>query len=406
MKVSVLFLAAFISLGASKSNAIAPPASVLHCVGLLAKHCPKKHLDYLCLCNERIAFLTCLAIESPYGNFLEARDHYLGTCIERLPFLENDPSYNVELGGYENGIPPEKPIDGNDGDKLVGKRAKDPKCDSAPSTVDGEINGTDDGDDEDEGTDINCRDDEDEDEDERHIDCGDDHEDDNTENSQVDWCDDDNYECLEDDEQDIQDYLSYKRRFLSMQKGNNENWQTRSDDDIFWEAERDSREAILHEYGSDLEAHYNNIINKEDIVEQLFPKEELILEDVYFNSSSNSVEGTNMEILEKQNSELHNTFEFKFADPSKVFGIDVPIPEVADRSFKVEKSPEGIVFEDEAVNESSELPSFDPSSLSEGFETIPFEGKEGESEGLNKVSDSPSKRKRVKKKFAKHTGVK
>ncbi|TID16215.1 hypothetical protein CANINC_004213 [Pichia inconspicua] len=80
------------------AEATSPPAAVIHCINAKAPECTKRHSDYSCLCGHRDAILNCLALKSPYGKYLEARDHFLGICMERIPHLVDDPDFNFELG--------------------------------------------------------------------------------------------------------------------------------------------------------------------------------------------------------------------------------------------------------------------------------------------------------------------
>lgn len=87
----------FTLLGADLVNAGSPPATILKCINIKASECLGKHADYQCICDDKQAILECLAIYAPYGNYLEARDHFLGSCIDRFPHLIDDPDYNMKL---------------------------------------------------------------------------------------------------------------------------------------------------------------------------------------------------------------------------------------------------------------------------------------------------------------------
>ncbi len=69
------------------------PASFLWCVNSFAHKMPKKLNDYEGICAQRDPFLKCLVDKCEYGNYLSARDHFLGTCINMVPKLVNDKRY-------------------------------------------------------------------------------------------------------------------------------------------------------------------------------------------------------------------------------------------------------------------------------------------------------------------------
>ncbi len=69
------------------------PASFLWCVNSFAHKMPKKLNDYEGICAQRDSFLKCLVDKCEYGNYLSARDHFLGTCINMVPKLVNDKRY-------------------------------------------------------------------------------------------------------------------------------------------------------------------------------------------------------------------------------------------------------------------------------------------------------------------------
>ncbi|KAG7889614.1 hypothetical protein KL935_000426 [Ogataea polymorpha] len=93
-----MYIASVLSLIACAAMAVAmPPACTLACVNDQAHLCAKSHLDFSCLCASRAHILRCLIDKCPFGNYLPARDHYLGTCIERIPELASNPLYNIHL---------------------------------------------------------------------------------------------------------------------------------------------------------------------------------------------------------------------------------------------------------------------------------------------------------------------
>lgn len=93
LKIVIEILTTVVCLVAATS----PPAAVLHCINVKAPECSNRHSDYACICSHVDAILYCLAIHSPYGNYLEARDHFLGTCVERIPELMDNPKFNLDL---------------------------------------------------------------------------------------------------------------------------------------------------------------------------------------------------------------------------------------------------------------------------------------------------------------------
>lgn len=69
------------------------PASFLWCVNSFAHNMPQKLSDYEGICDKRDEFLKCLVDKCEYGNYLSARDHFLGTCATLVPKLANDKRY-------------------------------------------------------------------------------------------------------------------------------------------------------------------------------------------------------------------------------------------------------------------------------------------------------------------------
>lgn len=96
MKLKSNLYALLLVLGAVVSASF-PPAAVLHCVNDISRSCEGFHSNYECICKGRDRMLYCLAIVSPYGNYKEARDHFLRTCIDHIPALINDPDFNLDL---------------------------------------------------------------------------------------------------------------------------------------------------------------------------------------------------------------------------------------------------------------------------------------------------------------------
>lgn len=67
-----------------------PPACFLSCVQVIARWCEHDHGDFRCICDNSPSLVGCLVDICPYGNFFSARDHFWGTCLERLS--ENTPT--------------------------------------------------------------------------------------------------------------------------------------------------------------------------------------------------------------------------------------------------------------------------------------------------------------------------
>ncbi|CCH46339.1 Midasin [Wickerhamomyces ciferrii] len=61
-----------------------PPACFLSCVQVIARWCERAHADFRCVCENSPSLVGCLVDICPYGNFFSARDHFWGTCLERL----------------------------------------------------------------------------------------------------------------------------------------------------------------------------------------------------------------------------------------------------------------------------------------------------------------------------------
>lgn len=78
-------------------GATTPPAAILRCVNEAARDCQGTHSNYKCICDQKDRVLYCLAVYSPYGNYLCARDHFLGTCIDHVPNLVDDPDFNFDI---------------------------------------------------------------------------------------------------------------------------------------------------------------------------------------------------------------------------------------------------------------------------------------------------------------------
>lgn len=84
-------------LGGAVVGASFPPAAVLHCVNDISRSCEGFYSNYECICKGRDRMLYCLATVSPYGNYMEAKDYFLRTCIDHIPALINNPDFNLDL---------------------------------------------------------------------------------------------------------------------------------------------------------------------------------------------------------------------------------------------------------------------------------------------------------------------
>lgn len=106
-------------------GATTPPAAILRCVNEAARDCQGTHSNYKCICDQKDRVLYCLAVYSPYGNYLCARDHFLGTCIDHVPNLVDDPDFNFDIPRRKTKTSaqpeptnyPEIPDDNDDDDK-------------------------------------------------------------------------------------------------------------------------------------------------------------------------------------------------------------------------------------------------------------------------------------------------
>ncbi|KAH3686336.1 hypothetical protein WICPIJ_002698 [Wickerhamomyces pijperi] len=67
-----------------------PPACFLSCVQVIARWCDEGHADFRCICDNSPSLVGCLVDICPYGNFFSARDHFWGTCLERLTHDANE----------------------------------------------------------------------------------------------------------------------------------------------------------------------------------------------------------------------------------------------------------------------------------------------------------------------------
>ncbi|VEU24384.1 DEKNAAC105682 [Brettanomyces naardenensis] len=97
MQLLILFIVVVASASAVKSSV---PAPLLGCVSQFARECNGELNDYSIICVKRESFLKCLAENCAFGNFLPARDHFLGTCLNLVPELRDDKRYEF----YRNPI--------------------------------------------------------------------------------------------------------------------------------------------------------------------------------------------------------------------------------------------------------------------------------------------------------------
>lgn len=59
-----------------------PPACFISCTSEIGRKCPGGLTDLTCLCSKEDDIVACLVDICPFGTFLSARDHYIGTCLE------------------------------------------------------------------------------------------------------------------------------------------------------------------------------------------------------------------------------------------------------------------------------------------------------------------------------------
>lgn len=97
-----------------------PPACFISCTSEIGRTCPRGLIDLTCLCSKEDDIVACLVDICPFGTFLSARDHYIGTCLEHgKPTITNPipphaiwpPSRDSESGKQhpDESIPDEQP---------------------------------------------------------------------------------------------------------------------------------------------------------------------------------------------------------------------------------------------------------------------------------------------------------
>lgn len=65
-----------------KSILATPPACFLSCINEIAHDCPEDAVNLTCICINEDLIIGCLVDICPFGTFISARDHYIGTCLE------------------------------------------------------------------------------------------------------------------------------------------------------------------------------------------------------------------------------------------------------------------------------------------------------------------------------------
>jgi len=115
----MLFKALFPLLSLISIALATPPACFLSCVQVIARWCEFNHDDFRCICDNSPSLVGCLVDICPYGNFFSARDHFWGTCLERLS-ENNDPPHhdpidNGQIDVEENGPFEDFPKEWEDG---------------------------------------------------------------------------------------------------------------------------------------------------------------------------------------------------------------------------------------------------------------------------------------------------
>lgn len=92
-----------------------PPACFLSCTNVISKWCDRDHSDFRCICDNSPSLVGCLVDVCPYGDFLNARDHFWGTCLERLSDRPVSNYFESDTGAYSSG---EKSDESNIQDKI------------------------------------------------------------------------------------------------------------------------------------------------------------------------------------------------------------------------------------------------------------------------------------------------
>ncbi|KAG7663564.1 uncharacterized protein J8A68_002950 [[Candida] subhashii] len=78
-----------------------PPSCFLSCVGEVTRDCHSKLTDVTCACISEDKLIGCLVDICPYGTFLSARDHFMGTCLEHgRPTVTNRIGGRRYTGGF------------------------------------------------------------------------------------------------------------------------------------------------------------------------------------------------------------------------------------------------------------------------------------------------------------------
>ena len=99
-----------------------PPACFLSCINEMSYYCGNGHMDFSSLCAREETLIQCLVDICPYGTFLSARDHFLGTCMEHgKPSVTNPyppPSlFGNSMQQLNQRQPNHMEINANDGDR-------------------------------------------------------------------------------------------------------------------------------------------------------------------------------------------------------------------------------------------------------------------------------------------------
>lgn len=87
-----------------------PPACFISCTSEIARTCANGLTDLTCLCNKEDEIVTCLVDICPFGVFVSARDHYIGTCLEHgRPTVTNPFPPDAIWPPYQDQEPEEQP---------------------------------------------------------------------------------------------------------------------------------------------------------------------------------------------------------------------------------------------------------------------------------------------------------
>ncbi|QPG76102.1 hypothetical protein FOA43_003488 [Brettanomyces nanus] len=104
MKIPFILLVtvAIVSATTAGNSHFSVPGALLGCVNQVAHATASSHRDFQSICAKRDQVLKCLVDNCAFGNFLQARDHYLGTCLCMVSELQNNTRYTFFKQPHEN----------------------------------------------------------------------------------------------------------------------------------------------------------------------------------------------------------------------------------------------------------------------------------------------------------------